>query len=330
MAPKTVLVTGATGFVGRATLPVLRSAGFRVRAALRTAGPNPGAEETVVVGAVGPDTDWTAALDGADAVLHLAAVAHQVGREGPELDAAFDRVNRAGTETLARAVASSPSVWRLVFVSSIGAVASFADRPLDEAAAPNPDTPYGRSKRAAELAVEAALSRTRADWVIVRPPLVYGPGNPGNMGRLVGLVRRGVPLPLASLRNARSFVAVANLADLLASALASPAASRRTYHAADAEVWSTPALLRVLADAAGVPCRLFAFPPGLLGLAARGADGAGRLLGKGPVWGTYAWRRLAGSLAVDAGRARADLGWLPRRSLRDEAPALFGAGGPRR
>jgi nucleoside-diphosphate-sugar epimerase len=320
---RTVLVTGATGFVGRATLPVLRSAGWYVRAALRQPGPCPGADSTAVIGDIGPDTDWSSALAGVDAVLHLAAVAHQVGREGPELDLAFARVNRDGTAALARAVAASPSARRLVFVSSIGAIASFADRPLDEAAVPRPDTPYGRSKRAAEEAIESILARAAADWVIIRPPLVYGPGNPGNMARLVGLVRRGLPLPLASLRNARSFVAVANLARLLALALESPAASRRTYHVADAETWSTPELLRVLADAAFIPCRLFHCPPGLLSLAARGADLAGRALGKGPTWGTYAWLRLSGSLAVDASRANAELGWLPHRSLRDEAPAML-------
>src|SRR5690606_4094669 len=152
------------------------------------------------------------------------------------------------------------SVKRLVFVSSIGAVCTLSEETVTESTPCDPESDYGKSKRGAELKLQEILADAPADWCILRPTLVYGPENPGNMLRLLQLIKTGLPLPLGSVRNRRSFVFVGNLVDALEKCMHHPGVSRKIFHVSDNEVFSTPELLGLLGRQTGRPVRLLPFP----------------------------------------------------------------------
>lgn len=299
-----ILVTGATGFVGQRAVAALLARGHQVRAAVRrlddgTRARLDPAAEPCAVGDIGPDTDWTAALAGVDAVLHLAARVHVMRDTVADPLAAFRHVNTAGTRRLAE-MAAVAGARRLVFISSVkAAVDESQDAPLSAATADAPTSPYGVSKLEAERALAAVAAATGLETVVLRPPLVYGPGVAGNFRTLLRLAALGVPLPLAGVRNRRSLIFVDHLADAAATALDSPAAAGGTFYVHDGAPWSTPALVRQLAAGMGRPARLFYCPPALLAL------GAG-LLGR-----RAAYDRVAGSLHVDDQPFRDATGWRP-------------------
>jgi nucleoside-diphosphate-sugar epimerase len=299
-----ILVTGATGFVGRALVARLLSEGRAVRGAVRASqGQLPPQVEPVAVGDIGPETDWTRAVEGADAVVHLAARVHMTGEDASTALPLFRAVNAAASETLARA-ARNAGVRRFVLLSTTTVYGDRSrSRPFDESSAPAPASPYAQSKLEAEQRVAAALAGSPTELVVLRPPLVYGPNAKGNFARLVRLVQRGVPLPLASLRNRRSLVFVDNLVDAIVRCLDHPAAAGRTYVVSDGEDLSTPDLFARTAAALGRPPRLFAFPPALLRL-------AGTLVGRGDETS-----RLLDDMAVDSSRIRAELAWHPPFTL---------------
>ncbi len=309
-----VLVTGANGFVGAAMCKSLAHRGHRVRAVVRnpqSAGALPTANEspadgveTAAVGNIDAQTDWSAALSGMDTVIHLAARVHVMHeKSGGPLDE-FRRVNVAGTEHLARAAAAS-GVKRMVYVSSIkvNGEAIAGGQKFSETDTPAPQDPYGISKYEAEQALHRVARETGMEIVIVRPPLVYGPRVKGNFILLLKMLGTGIPLPLASVNNRRSFIYLGNLVDALIACATHPAAAGQTYLVSDGEDVSTPELLRFLAGAAGQPARLFSFPPRLLKALAR-------LAGKGPQVD-----RLLGSLCVESGKIRTELNWTPPYSL---------------
>lgn len=311
-----ILVTGATGFIGRHLVAGLGQQGHRVRVALRAPvrGNEPAlGDESVIIGEVGPQTDWTEALRGTAAVVHLAGMAHRLNSRGASPED-YHRINALGTARLADAVALS-SAGRLVFISSIAVTGSFSEEPVSEQTPPAPDSPYGHSKLEAEQAIERILTGTLPDWCILRPALVYGPGNPGNMARLLKLVRFGLPLPLAAIPNRRSFLYVENLVDLIGRVLVAPEASRRTFAVADSETVSTSELLRLIGDASGRPVRLFAAPGGLLRFAADVGGWTSARLGGSIGLDRHALDRLFGSLTVDISGLRSRLGWQPPHSL---------------
>jgi nucleoside-diphosphate-sugar epimerase len=301
-----VLVTGATGFVGRAVLPALAPVAA-VRAAVRDASAAlPAGVERVAIGSIGRETDWRAALDGVDAVVHLAARVH-VMRPGPDDEALCRQVNVAGTLRLAEAAAAS-GVSRFVFVSTVKVMGDRSQgRPFTEDDAPAPVGPYAISKLLAERALAAFLGPA---VTILRPPLVYGPGVKGNFRALQRLAASGLPLPLGSVANRRSLLYVGNLADAIRAALlAPPAPGCRAYLLRDGEDLSTADLLRRLAPRA----RLLRFPPALLA----------RLLPSGLA------ERLLFSLAVDDSRFRRDHGWTPPFTVDQGLAATVAApGGP--
>lgn len=290
-APKSVLVTGATGFVGHALCPALDAAGWSVRLA--------GRAET---GEIGPKTDWSALVAGVDAVIHLAARVH-VMREtvaNPALE--FDRINCAGTERLARAAAAA-GVRRFVFLSTVKVHGETSAHALTAADPAMPAGDYARSKWAAEQALADFVDTM--EIVTLRPPLVYGPGVRGNFLALMNLVARGLPLPLAGIENRRSLIALDNLVSAIAWSLDAPPGA---YLPCDGEHLSTPSLVRRLAAAMDRPARLFAAPACVLRL---GARLAGRVA---------ACERLSGSLIVD-GRLP---NWRPVTGI-DEALAATAA-----
>lgn len=306
--PEKILVTGANGFVGKALCDLLTRRGYAIRRAVRKGGMagssvHPG--ETAVVGDIGPQTGWLDALSGIDVVVHLAARVHVMRENAAEPLSEFRRVNVAGTEHLAR-VAAACGVKRLVYVSSIkvNGEATQGGLKYGESDPPEPQDPYGISKYEAEEVLHRVARETGLEVVIVRPPLVYGPEVKGNFIQMLNVLGKGIPLPLASIRNQRSLVYLGNLADALALCAIHPAAAGQTYLVSDGEDISTPDLLRSLATAAGLRARLFPCPVFLLKIMAK-------LAGKGAQA-----ERLLSSLCVESGKIRRELNWTPPYTLR--------------
>jgi len=298
-----ILVTGATGFIGRALCPLLRSRGFAVRAAVRGRAALPADIEIATIDALGPSTHWSAAVSGVDAVVHLAGRAHVLDHTGADEAERVRAVNVEATVHLARA-ATRAGVRRFVFVSTAKVHGEQnAGGPWTEQDAPAPQDLYAQSKWEAEQAL-TQLSRTSAlEVVILRPPLVYGPGVKANFLRLLRTVDRGLPVPLGAIHNRRSLVYVDNLADAIATCLDRPAAANRTFLVSDGEDVSMPELIRRVAGALDRPVRLVGVPLWLLRFGAR-------LLRR-----DADFERLAGDLAVDASAIRRDLGWQPPYSM---------------
>jgi nucleoside-diphosphate-sugar epimerase len=298
---ETVLVTGANGYIGRALCGVLAASGRRVRKAVRM--PVPGLPDAVVVGDIGPDTDWRTALEGVSGVVHLAARTHVLRETATDPLAAYRKINVSGTERLARSAAAG-GIRRLVIVSSVKVSGERTEeRPFTEDGAPRPEDAYGVSKWEAEQALSRIAAETGLEVVALRPPLVYGPGVKGNFLRLMNLVARGVPLPLGAVDNRRSLIYTGNLAGAIVKALDAPQAAGRTYLVSDGEDVSTPDLVRGLARALGVKPRLLSLPLSALDLGARLAGRRAEFV------------RLTSSLQVDSSRIRRELDWRPPFTL---------------
>lgn len=301
-AGRPILVTGATGFIGHHLCKALLHSGYQVRGTVRerTGGAGlPAGVKPAVVGDIGQDTAWTVALEGIACVVHLAARVHVLRETETDPLAAFLRANARATERLARDAAAS-GVRRLVFASSVRVNGPFSvERPFTEADSPAPDEPYEISKLEAERALLEIALQTGLETVILRVPLVYGPGVKANFLSLMRAVDRRVPLPLAAIRNRRSLIYVGNLVSAILACIEHPAAKGRTFMVADGEDVSSPELARRLARALGRAPLLLPVPPALLRF-------AGQLAGR-----RDAIERLCGSLQVDASAIRAALDWRP-------------------
>lgn len=290
----TVLVTGAGGFVGRALVPGLAAAGWRVRAASRvlSADPAPAGVEFVRLPDLAASVDWPPLLDGVSHIVHLAGIAHT---RAPLLDSTYMRINAEAAGDLARA-ASAAGVSRLVLMSSVRAqTGASAAGHLNETTNPAPTDAYGRSKLAAEQAVAAAIPSA---WTALRPVLVMGPGVKGNLAALANLAKSPLPLPFGALTNRRSLLGLANLVSIVQFTLTAPAAESRVFLAADPDPLSVTELLVAMRRAINRPARLVPVPPALLRLLLT-ATGRGGLA-----------QSLLGDLDVDT-RALSAAGWQP-------------------
>jgi nucleoside-diphosphate-sugar epimerase len=304
-SPK-VLLTGADGFVGRHMQRALSDRGMHYRVAVRQLG-DPPDPRRFEVGDIGPRTDWRAALDGIDVVVHLAGRAHILRETAADPRAEFMRVNAEGTAALATS-ALAAGVRRLVYVSSIGVHGNTSGSTAFTVTSPlQPHNAYAESKLAGEIAARSVAGK-RLEVVVLRLPLVYGPGVRANFLRLLQWVDRGWPLPLAAIENRRSLVNVWNLCDLLANILKNPVASGHTWMVSDGEDLSTPDLMRRIGSAMGRRVRLLAVPERMLWL-------CGALTGR-----QREIAQLCGSLAVDIEHTRIELGWHPPVTV-DEAIA---------
>jgi nucleoside-diphosphate-sugar epimerase len=300
-----ILVTGSNGFIGKTLLLVLPTRAHKTVATVRAAPDDRNApSNAVAIGDIDATTNWSTALHGADALIHLAARVHVMRDTAIDPLAEFRRVNTEGTLNLARQAAAA-GVRRFIFLSTIGV--SGNSTPLgtafSENDAPLPHDPYSVSKHEAEVGLRAISKSTGMEIVIIRPTLVHGSKAPGNFGKLTRLVAKGLPLPLASIDNRRSLVGIDNLVDFIVTCLEHPAAANETFLVSDGEDLSTPDLIRRMARAIDRPARLLPVPKSVLMAAAA-------MLGKRDMA-----QRLCGSLQVDISKARALLGWNPPVSV---------------
>lgn len=311
-----VLVTGANGFVGRALMERLVSevsstsrfffltgekCSSSVRATIRQKCVFfPDDVEQVIVGSLDADIKWQVALEGVDIIVHAAARVHVLSDSASDPLAEFRRVNVAGTLNLAHQAANT-GVKRFVFLSSIKVNGESTEigKPFCAVDIPGPQGPYGISKLEAEQGLTEIAAQTGMEVVIIRPPLVYGPGVKANFLRMMRCLHRGIPLPLGAIHNKRSLVALDNLVDLIITGIFHPASANQVFLAGDGEDMSTTELLRRIGDALGRPARLLPLPTSLLVVGAA-------LLGRRDMA-----QRLCGSLQVDITKAKALLGWSP-------------------
>lgn len=296
-----ILVTGANGFVGKTLCKRVASNGWQARGTVRYAEQAvglPTGVEAVQIKSIDADTDWSDAVSGVDAVVHLAARVHVMNDTSSHPLSAFRQVNVAGTERLAQ-MAAINGVKRFVYVSSIKVHGEGCEKPFTEHDIPAPADPYGVSKWEAEQVLHKVAKDTGLEVVIFRPPLVYGPGVKANFLSLFKIVDRGVPLPLASVKNHRSLIYLGNLVDAITVCINHPNVAGQTYLVSDGRDVSTPELIRRVAVALDRPTKLLPFPPFLMRF-------AGKLLGK-----SDAIERLVGSLTIDSSKIQRELGWKP-------------------
>lgn len=292
-------VTGATGFIGRALFFELKARGYPVIPLVRQA--DPGLPDARVVGPLGPHTPWGPALKDIECVVHCAARAHVPLRSADQDLQECRTINVEGTRSLAQAAAAR-SVRRLIYVSSVKVLGERSEpgRPLTAQSRPAPEDIYGQTKWEAEQALAELAGCNGLETVVVRPPLVYGPGVKANFLRLMQAVGKGTPLPLGAIHNKRSLLALDNLIDLLIRCVDAPEAADETLLVSDDQDLSTPELIRALAQAMHRPPRLWPCPPGLLRL-------AGDLSGRTPQV-----ERLIGNLQLDIRHTKNVLRWAPR------------------
>lgn len=301
-----VLLTGATGFVGRGILETFAAIpGLRLAVAVRSRLPGefPGVEVHSIDG-LNATQGWTSALAGVDVVVHAAARVHVMRETAGDPLAEFRAVNVEGTLNLARQAAAA-GVRRFIFISSIkvNGESTPPGRPFRAEDAPAPADPYGQSKLEAERALSRLAEECAMEWVVIRPPLIYGPGVGANFASLMRVVQRQLPLPFARVRNRRSLVARDNLVDLLRVCLEHERAANQVFLVSDDHDLSSAELCRRLAVALGVRPRLLPVPVALL-------QGLAALFGRGAQA-----QRVLGSLQVDIGKTRELLGWQPPVSV---------------
>ncbi len=297
-----LLITGATGFVGRALSSETTSRGYSVLQAVRKIPLEIG---QIFIADINGGIDWTEALDKVDSVVHLAARVHVMSDKSADPSAEFRRVNVEGTVNLARQAAAA-GVRRFVYLSSIKVNGEFTEVGLPFTADddPAPEDPYGVSKQKAEQALRQIAAETGLEVVIIRPPLVYGPGVKANFASMMRWLASGTPLPLAGVTaNRRSLVALDNLVDLIVTCLHHPAAANQTFLVSDGEDLSTAELLKRMGAALGQPARLFSVPLTLLKLGTT-------VLNKPGIY-----QRLCSSLQLDISKTRQLLGWAPPISV---------------
>ncbi|MDP2071944.1 SDR family oxidoreductase [Methylotenera sp.] len=300
MINQKILVTGASGFVGKSLCAELLSQGYSVLAAVRSSSSVVKNAEMVTIGEIDGDADWTDALKGVDVAIHLAARVHVMKDTALDPLTEFRKVNVEGTLNLAQQ-AAKVGIKRFVFVSSIkvSGEATEEEKPFTESDAANPQDAYGISKSEAEQGLLLIAQQTGMEVVIIRPPLVYGAGVKANFASMMRAVQRGIPLPLGAIHNKRSFVYVENLVSLILRCIDHPAAVNQVFLVSDGCDLSTTELLRGCAVALGVKARLLPVPKSLIEVGAA-------LLGKRNVA-----QRLCGNLQLDITKARTLLGWTP-------------------
>lgn len=305
-----IALTGANGFVGARLFSQLeRRLGFQVVGFCRRQPLEGSSSKLYAVGDL-EQAVLSALLLGVEVLIHAAARAHIMKDEVADPLAEYRRVNVEGTLNLARQAAAA-GVKRFIFISSIGVNGNINTRPFHADDHPNPAEPYAQSKREAEQGLMQLAAERGMEIVVIRPPLVYGSGAPGNFGSLVRWIEKGIPLPFGTIHNKRSLVGIDNLIDLIIRCIDHPAAANQVFLAGDGEDLSTTELLRGVGKAMGKPARLIPVPAGLLQFGAT-------LLGKKAMA-----QRLLGSLQVDISKTCELLDWKPPYTVEEGLKRCF-------
>jgi UDP-4-keto-D-QuiNAc 4-reductase len=299
-----ILITGANGFLGSATVKRLAESGYRINCVVRQAPTQRLAGNVLVVGDVLSNSDWTGAFKNVDTVVHLAGRAHVLRESSTDPQAAFFNTNVVATARLAR-MAAEHGVRRFIFLSSVGVHGMNAETPLVENDPIRPWNLYAKSKWQAEEMLRSIAADVGLELVVIRPPLIYGEGVKGNFYKLLEYVDREIPLPLANASNRRSLAGLDNVVDLIACCVEHPRAAGESFLVADDEDVSTADLIRTLAAALGRRERLFPVPVAM-------ARGVLKIIGK-----EEEANRLYSSLRINATKAKQLLGWIPRVALND-------------
>ena len=306
-----ILVTGATGFIGRCLVDRLVGQGtYEIKLALRSKAKLPidilDQCTAIEIGNLDGDTHWEVPLKGVDVVVHLAARAHVLNDRAEDPRQAFLETNFYGTRQLAK-IASECGVKRFVYISSIGVNGSQTEieKPFTELDEPQPHNAYAKSKWEAEQALREISEKSGMEFVIVRPPLVYGKDAPGNFAQLLKLVSSGVPIPLGAVQNQRSLVALDNLVDFIEVCCIHPKAANQVFLVSDGEDISTLNLIDGIAQSIGRKVHMVAVPLWLLNIGAA-------MLGQ-----RAAVQRLCGNLQLDISKTNDVLGWMPKFSVRE-------------
>jgi nucleoside-diphosphate-sugar epimerase len=328
---KKVLITGASGFIGSALCAKILTEGWQVRGTFRSESDVsrlPDGVKAVSIASIDSDTNWDDALAGIDTVVHLAARVHVMDDSSSDPLTEYRKINVEGTKCLAIAAAKA-RIRRFVYLSSIKVNGEKTDPQIaqitrirkkgtenrrqegnpkeffSEKDVPEPQDPYAVSKWEAELVLRDVEADTGLEVVILRPPLVYGPGVKANFLRLFKIVERRIPLPLASIKNRRSFTYLNNLIDVIIICMTNPNAAGKTYLVSDGEDVSTPELIRKIGAASGRRVLLLPVPVWILRM-------AGRITGK-----YDEVERLVGSLTVDISKICKELEWKPLYAMKN-------------
>lgn len=302
-----ILVTGASGFVGKQIVNCLLSKDEKQTVAITVRKNCSHWKERVLsylTGDLDPNYDWSSELNNITTLVHCAARVHMMAEKSCNPLEDFRRVNVDSTLNLARQAAEA-GVKRFIFLSSIKVNGETTNlrKPFTEDDIPAPVDAYGISKLEAERGLNSIACETQMEVVIIRPPLVYGPGVKANFSNLIKLVKTGVPLPLGAIKNKRSFVALENLVDLVITCIHHPNAANEIFLVSDGEDISTTELLKRISKSIGQSNRLIPIPSNWL-------QNAAILFGKKDIA-----IRLLSSLQVDNEKSRILLEWEPPLSL---------------
>ena len=295
---KNVFVTGATGFIGTALCKRLLEEGLFVYGTVRSLQTSILSQgvEPVQFESIEKKGKWETILNDIDTIVHLAGRVHMMEGSAKYDSSKYHKVNLQGSQSLALA-AVKYGVKRFIFMSSVKVNGEGKSKPYKEIDIQDPQDPYAISKWKAEQALSEIIDQTKMDLVVLRLPLVYGPGVKGNFLRLLEVIECGIPLPLASINSRRSLIYLENLVDAIITCITHPKAAGNTYLVSDGEDVSTPELIRRISFALGRSTKLFPFPPVMLKM-------AGIITGKSAVMD-----RLIGSLTVDCSKIRRELDW---------------------
>lgn len=292
-----LLLTGGSGFLGSRVYEVAKTQGLELRSVVR----KPMLDDSaVIVAEINSQTNWSGAFEGIDCVVHCAARVHQMNESATDTLEAYREVNTLGTLNLARQAAQA-GVKRFIFISSIKVNGEFSlsGRPFQPDLVYVPDDPYGLSKYEAEVQLRELAKETGLEVVIIRPPLVYGPGVKANFLSMMHWVKKGIPLPLGAIHNSRSLVYIDNLVDLILTCCKHPKAAGETFLASDGKDVSTTQLLKAVALSMHKRAYLLPIPMSII-------DFSSKLIGKPQIS-----QRLCGSLEVDISHTRKILDWDP-------------------
>jgi len=313
-----ILITGASGFIGRHLSKYLSDKGFYVIGTYNRRKPEivHNYFEALNIKDAGSKASWLPIVSRVDYIVHLIGKAHVFDKKNKSFLEEFRNVNVEITRALASSCLSSKSLKKFIYISSISAVTSSSNLPLDENSVCRPDTEYGMTKYEAEKVMQEILGELKC-WCILRPPSIYGPGDPGNLSRLINLIKKSVPLPLLKIENKRSFLFIGNFNETVYRLIIRDDICFKKYVVADNEIISTPQLINLIAELLNKKIFMFSFRSGCLSGLAKICDSINNLYGVEIGINSYAIERLIGSLVIDNSRIKKDLNFDMPFSLQE-------------